>query len=112
MIRSVALVRSFYQEIDTRISIHVVTTEDKTEQFVGAFGPDIVLHGVPRTFQPTKALYKARKLEWFRLFLALGPRDWVMHLDEETMIDKLALKTSLDFVQRQGYAHIGQVGSD
>lgn len=35
---------------------------------------------VPQDFQPPKAIYKVRALEYARLALGVGAEDWVLHL--------------------------------
>jgi hypothetical protein len=94
--------------IDEKHTFHIVldqglspALEESLPNFV-----DVIL--VPRDFQPPKAKYKARALEYARVVMDLGPQDWVLHLDEETQIDAYAVQTCLDFVER-GDRHFGMV---
>lgn len=45
-------------------------------------------------------MYKARALEYFRIRAQLGPEDWVLHLDEETLIDEHCIRACIDFIER------------
>ena len=65
---------------------------------------------VPGNFQPPKAKYKARALEYARMTMELRSEDWVLHLDEETQVDAFAARTCLDFVER-GDRDFGMVSS-
>jgi hypothetical protein len=94
------------RHIDERVTIHLLTTEDKVANF--NLEDEIFVEVVPRTFRPAKAKFKARSLEWFRRSKQLGDCDWVLHLDEETIIDTSALYACLDFIRGSTY-EIGQV---
>ena len=59
-------------------------------------------------FTPSKAKYKSRCLEWFRLSKCLKDTDWVLHIDEETVIDEECIHACLDMIERSD-ADIGQV---
>ncbi len=52
---------------------------------------------VPHSFQTKFAKYKARALEYFRIKMNLSDRDWVLHLDEESVIDSDNLAACIDF---------------
>ncbi len=55
---------------------------------------------VPDSFQTRFARYKARALEFFRLEIQLQDNDWVLHLDEESVIDAQGVAACLDFCLR------------
>ena len=64
----------------------------------------------PATFRAQKARFKARSLEWFRTALQFRDDDWILHLDEESVIDKHTIGACIDFIER-GEHDIGQVCS-
>ena len=53
---------------------------------------------VPKTFKTKYAKYKARALEYFRKYIKLENKDWVLHLDEESIILKEDLNHCVDFI--------------
>jgi hypothetical protein len=106
---SVTPVQDLCAKLDPRISFHILTEERNVPKFLGAFEPHIVVHGVPDSYRPRKAKHKARALEWFRLNMKLQKSDWVLHLDEETVVDEYLLKTCIDFMTRQDHAEMGMV---
>lgn len=63
---------------------------------------------VPEGFVSGKARYKARALEYFRESQVLTKEDWVLHLDEECIIDDHVIQACLDFIER-GTDDIGMV---
>lgn len=67
------------------------------------------LIGTPSSFQPPKALYKARALEWFRLQAKLDDDEWVLHLDEETIVDDHTIQACLKFAETETQFDMGQV---
>jgi hypothetical protein len=93
-------------KIDNRITFHLLTTDDKVVKFQHL--DNIHLEAVPQNFRPSKAIFKARSLEWFRLSRQFSSFDWVLHLDEETIIDQYALLACIKFIERTTF-HIGQV---
>jgi len=58
---------------------------------------------VPAEFKTRHAFYKARALEYFRQQQHFGPNDWVLHLDEESVIDRHGLQACLDYCQRSPF---------
>ena len=62
---------------------------------------------VPADFSPEHARYKARALEYYRQRMNFGPGDWVLHLDEETVIDAECLEACIRFCRRSPH-RIGQ----
>lgn len=93
-------------KIDNRITIHLLTTDDKVVNFQHL--TNIKLEAVPQNFQPSKARFKARSLEWFRLSRQFSDFDWVLHLDEETILDQYALSACINFIERTTF-QMGQV---
>ena len=97
-------------QLDSRIRFQIVVDmaltrglQKKVPEFV-----EIVL--VPQGFRPPKAKYKARALEYARIYQKLTSKDWVLHLDEETQVDEYAVKACLDFIER-GDRQFAMVGS-
>lgn len=92
-------------DLDTRIELHLLTEEDTAHSFESSYDT-FNITAVPLNFSPSKAKHKARALEYFRLSTDLGPDDWVLHLDEETMVDEHCLRTCLDFLHRRQDVHM------
>jgi hypothetical protein len=97
-----------YQKLDKRISLHVLTEAANAHNFDGMFKKHVSVHAVPSDYRPVKAKYKARNLEWFRINMHLDENDWVLHLDEETLVDEYCMNTCLDFITKQS-CDMGQV---
>lgn len=95
-------------QVDERVTFHLLTTDDKVVKLQRLVDKPICLEAVPAGFRPTKARFKARSLEWFRLSRRLGDSDWVLHLDEETIIDQYALSVCINFIEQSTF-QIGQV---
>lgn len=55
---------------------------------------------VPAEFTPERARFKARALEYYRVTMNLTPEDWVLHLDEESVVDREGLEACLLFCRR------------
>jgi hypothetical protein len=55
---------------------------------------------VPADFTTTRARFKARALEYYRVTMNLTEDDWVLHLDEETVLDRDGLEACLRFCKR------------
>jgi hypothetical protein len=53
---------------------------------------------VPSNFQTKYAKYKARALEYFRQQMKLSGDDWVLHLDEESILMMPDLYQCIDFI--------------
>ena len=60
---------------------------------------------VPSGFRTRRARYKARALEYFRQQQRFGPGDWVLHLDEESMLDADGLRACQQFCRRSPYQY-------
>ncbi|KAI0869639.1 glycosyltransferase like family 2-domain-containing protein [Hypoxylon argillaceum] len=104
--QSVRAAQGCYSSIDPRISFHVLTEETKVSRF-NDLPRSVKVHGTQTEFQPSKAKYKARSLEWFRVNLEIKDDDWVLHIDEETAIDEYLVRTCIDFITRQGDKDVG-----
>lgn len=61
----------------------------------------------PKDFKTHKAKYKSRALEYFRITHNLTVNDWVLHLDEESIIDQSNFDVCLQFIMKNKYK-IGQ----
>jgi cellulose synthase/poly-beta-1,6-N-acetylglucosamine synthase-like glycosyltransferase len=55
---------------------------------------------VPEDFTTKHARFKARALEYYRLVMNLSEDDWVLHLDEETVLDEDSLEACIRFCKR------------
>ena len=62
---------------------------------------------VPPEFTTRHARYKARALEYFRQQSRLTETEWVLHLDEESIVDEPCLRACLQFC-RQSRSLLGQ----
>jgi hypothetical protein len=58
---------------------------------------------VPQTFNTRNAKYKARALEYFRKYIKLENKDWILHLDEESVLLKNDLYHCIDFILEGTY---------
>lgn len=68
------------------------------------FFPDLACITVPRTFTTRLARYKARALEYFRIKMAFDGDDWILHLDEESLIDQSSLHSCINFIEKTKYS--------
>lgn len=91
--------------IDPRVRISLITDEPKDQLFLDL---DVDLICTPKSYTPKKALYKARALEYFRTSVGLRDDDWVLHLDEETVIDEHTVKAAIQFIEEEKGYHLGQ----
>lgn len=94
------------QDLDPRIRICIVTDEPNDKLFQHL---DVDTVATPSSYSPKKALHKARALEWFRTSFRLHDEDWVLHLDEETVIDEHTVKACIQFIQEEKEYDFGQV---
>jgi Glycosyl transferase family group 2 len=93
------------QHLDSRVLISILTDEGQEASFHNI---NANILGTPRSFRPRRALFKARALEWFRLYMRLEDTDWVLHLDEETIVDDHTIRTCINFAELQGDYDYGQ----
>jgi hypothetical protein len=82
--------------IDSRLTFHIILDENIAPELLTHIPKFVGVILVPQNYQPPKAKYKARALEYARIVMNLGSEDWVLHLDEETQIDGFAIRTCLD----------------
>ncbi|TPX30744.1 hypothetical protein SmJEL517_g05760 [Synchytrium microbalum] len=73
------------------IRVHVLTDEPY-------YFENINCYTCPRGFNAPNALYKARALEWYRQTMRYTEHDWVLHLDEESVVDDETIRRILDFI--------------
>lgn len=62
---------------------------------------------VPKEFKTNKAKYKSRALEYFRIINNFTSNDWILHMDEESIIDESNFEKCLQFIRKNEYK-IGQ----
>lgn len=87
-------------EVDDRIRFFVVLDNGLGNELRDSLPSFVELTVVPDTFVTKKAKYKARALEYLRQSQQLTQDDWVLHLDEESMIDEAVIKSCVDFIER------------
>ncbi|KAI0535646.1 glycosyltransferase like family 2-domain-containing protein [Xylaria digitata] len=104
--QSVRAAQGCCSSIDPRISFHVLTEETKVSRF-NHLPHSVKIHGTQIEFKPSRAKYKARSLEWFRINMKIRDDDWILHIDEETTIDEYLVRTCVDFITRQGDKDVG-----
>ena len=83
------------------IRVHVLTDEPY-------FFDNINCYTCPKNFRTANSLYKARALEWYRQTMRYTEFDWVLHLDEESVIDDESVKRILEFIWYETDYHWGQ----
>lgn len=77
---------------DPCIRVHVLTDEPNHFDGINCFT-------CPKAFTTDRAKYKARALEWYRKAMQYTEHDWVLHLDEESVIDDETVSRCLDFIR-------------
>ena len=92
-------------QFDRRLETIILTAMPHRTQ-LHDFG--VRVEAAPTQFKPQWATYKARNLEYCRQVLKLQDGDWVLHLDEDSLVDAGALKACIDFVEYEQY-DFGQV---
>jgi len=80
---------------------HYLVLDEPCDSCYEEYGINIVV--VPKTFKTKYAKYKARALEYFRKYIKLENKDWVLHLDEESIILKEDLNHCVDFILQGKY---------
>ncbi|KAJ3024271.1 hypothetical protein HKX48_003096 [Thoreauomyces humboldtii] len=73
------------------VRVHVLTDEPY-------FFENINCYTCPKSFTTANSKYKARALEWYRQTMRYTEHDWVLHLDEESVIDDESVKRVLEFI--------------
>ncbi|KAI9006188.1 glycosyl transferase family group 2-domain-containing protein [Gaertneriomyces semiglobifer] len=87
--------------LDPCVRVHVLT--DEPNHFEG-----INCYTCPKSFTTEHSKYKARALEWYRQTVRYTEHDWVLHLDEESVIDAEGVRRCLDFIRYEKEYHWGQ----
>ena len=87
-------------------NVKLVVLVDGEQSIDNLFGVENVC--VPASFAPSRAKYKARALEYFRLVKGLDDQDWTLHLDEETIVDEHCLSACIDFIKHETMFDYGQ----
>ncbi|KAI8929201.1 glycosyl transferase family group 2-domain-containing protein [Entophlyctis helioformis] len=83
------------------VRVHVLTDEPY-------FFENINCYTCPKAFRTDNSKYKARALEWYRQTMRYTEHDWVLHLDEESVIDDESVKAILEFIWYEHEYHWGQ----
>ncbi|KAJ3135984.1 hypothetical protein HK101_004053 [Irineochytrium annulatum] len=83
------------------VRVHVLTDEPY-------FFENINCYTCPKSFVAGNSKYKARALEWYRRTMRFTEHDWVLHLDEESVIDDESVRACLKFVWYETDYHFGQ----
>lgn len=50
-------------------------------------------------------MHKARALEWYRQTMKFTELDWILHLDEESVIDDESVRAVLNFIWYEKDCH-------
>ncbi|KAJ0357611.1 hypothetical protein COL154_009917 [Colletotrichum chrysophilum] len=83
------------------VRFHVLLDDETKEvEFRQALPSFVQIVVVPSAFTPSKAKYKARALEYYRRNQQLGSGDWVLHLDEESMIDEAVMEACINSITK------------
>ena len=99
----------YLRKLDSRIQLVVLCGEGANFENLKYFGVETVT--VPSSFQPLKAKYKARALEFFRRSKDFSQDTWILHLDEETHADEHCILSCFDFIERSVEYDYGQVST-
>ncbi|KAJ3378378.1 hypothetical protein HDU84_007621 [Entophlyctis sp. JEL0112] len=83
------------------VRVHVLTDEPY-------FFDGINCYTCPKNYATANSKYKARALEWYRQTMKFTEHDWILHLDEESVIDDESVKRVLEFIWYQKDYHFGQ----
>ncbi|TPX40949.1 hypothetical protein SeMB42_g05812 [Synchytrium endobioticum] len=83
------------------IRVHVLTDEPY-------FFENINCYTCPKLFSTGQSKYKARALEWYRQTMKYTEYDWILHLDEESVVDDETVRRILDFIWYEKAYHWGQ----
>ncbi|KAJ3039390.1 hypothetical protein HDV00_012266 [Rhizophlyctis rosea] len=89
------------ESLDPCVRVHVLTDEPNHFEGINCFT-------CPKSFTTEHSKYKARALEWYRQTMQFTENDWVLHLDEESVIDDLSVLRILDFIRFETKYHFGQ----
>lgn len=89
------------ERLHPSVRVHVLTDEPY-------FFENINCYTCPKNFTTAGSKYKARALEWYRQTMRYTEHDWVLHLDEESVIDDESVKRVLEFIWYEHDYHWGQ----
>ncbi|KAJ3143224.1 hypothetical protein HK100_000023 [Physocladia obscura] len=89
------------ERLHPSVRVHVLTDEPY-------FFEGINCYTCPTSFSTSSSKYKARALEWYRQTMRFSEYDWILHLDEESVIDDESVKRILDFIFYEKEFHFGQ----
>lgn len=98
------------QKVDKRLRAVVVAEPNMLAGQLQECQKNVQIWRIPANYVTVEAKYKARALEYFRITAKLGSEDWVLHLDEETLIDEHCLQACIDFIERCPEYTYGAVG--
>ena len=87
--------------LDPCIRVHILCDEPNYFEGINCFS-------CPKSFTTRNSKYKARALEWYRQTMQYTEYDWILHLDEESVIDDESVKRVLDFVKYEKDYQWGQ----
>ncbi len=79
------------ESLNPAIRVHVLTDEPN-------YFDNINCYTCPKSFTTANSKYKARALEWYRQTMRYTEYDWVLHLDEESVIDDESVRRVLQFI--------------
>lgn len=101
-----AVYRSFnahkhLEQMFPEVRVHVLTDEPYFFENINCFT-------CPKSFQTNNSKYKARALEWYRQTMHYTEHDWILHLDEESVIDDESVKRVLEFIYYEKECTWGQ----
>ncbi|KAI8803936.1 glycosyl transferase family group 2-domain-containing protein [Cladochytrium replicatum] len=89
------------ERLHPSVRVHVLTDEP-------FFFENINCYTCPKSFNTARSKYKARALEWYRQTMRYTEHDWVLHLDEESVIDDESVRRCLEFIWYETDYHMGQ----
>ncbi|KAI8894758.1 glycosyl transferase family group 2-domain-containing protein [Globomyces pollinis-pini] len=89
------------ERLHPTIRVHVLTDEPYEFEKINCYT-------CPTSFQTKGSKYKARALEWYRQTMKYTEHDWILHLDEESVVDDESVKRILQFIWYEHEYHWGQ----
>ncbi|KAJ3013797.1 hypothetical protein HKX48_005517 [Thoreauomyces humboldtii] len=87
--------------LDPCVRVHVLTDEPNHFENINCYT-------CPREYSTQRSKYKARALEWYRSTMRYTEHDWILHLDEESVIDDESVRRVLEFCRWQKQYTWGQ----
>ncbi|KAI9344594.1 hypothetical protein BDR26DRAFT_932643 [Obelidium mucronatum] len=86
----------------------VTVTKGDNREMNPTFSKESTATPCPKNFTTGNSKYKARALEWYRQTMKFTEHDWILHLDEESVIDDESVKRCLEFIWYEKDYHFGQ----